>query len=325
MAVTVALAGDTMLGRGVGEHIAAAGTEDLFSTGVRDVFASADLRLINLECCVSARGRPSPGRTFHFRAPPKAVEALTGLRVDCVTLANNHALDYGHDALVDTCERLSGAGIRFVGAGADVSRARAPVILEAAGARFAILGVTDHPSDYAATASGPGVAYADLRGGTPDWLTGLIHSLAAAADVVLVMPHWGPNLTSEPLPYVRAAARDLLRAGATLVAGHSAHAFHGVAGPVLFDLGDLIDDYAHDPRLRTDLGLLFLVTFDGRLPARIAAVPLRLAYAHTCLATGTDAAAVRERFTAACAEFGGTVEREDGRLTVRPWPGDPHW
>lgn len=100
MAITVALAGDTMLGRGVGQRIAESGPHGLFSGGVRDAFAEADLALLNLECCVSDRGRPwaAPGKPFHFRAPPAAVDALTELGVDCVTLANNHALDYGADA-----------------------------------------------------------------------------------------------------------------------------------------------------------------------------------------------------------------------------------
>jgi poly-gamma-glutamate synthesis protein (capsule biosynthesis protein) len=54
---------------------------------------------------------------------------------------------------------------------------------------------------------------------------------------------------------VRTAAEALVAAGATLVAGHSAHIFHGVAGRVLFDLGDFLDNYAVDPELRNDLGL----------------------------------------------------------------------
>lgn len=347
MTITVALAGDTMLGRGVGDQIAAHGTGGLFSSEVYALFAAADLRVLNLECAISRRGRPreDPGRPFHFRAPPEAVEALAGLGVDCVNLANNHALDYGPDALADTCEHLSRAGIRAVGAGADVRQARAPAVLTAGGLRIAIMGLTDHPADYAATRRRPGVAYAPLRNGTPGWLTGRVRSLSGTADVVLVTPHWGPNMTSGPLPYVRAAARALVDAGATLVAGHSAHVFHGAAGRVLYDLGDFIDDYATDPVLRNDLGLLFLVTLDGEGPIRIDAVPLRLEYAHTRRATGAEARLVRDRFTTACARLAadGTdeseiqiffdqvghrirddreIDRTQGRLTTAPTRAD---
>ena len=52
--------------------------------------------------------------------------------------------------------------------------------------------------------------------------------LLEEVDLVVVFPHWGPNMTRAPLPYVRGAAAELLESGATLVAGHSAHVFHGV-------------------------------------------------------------------------------------------------
>jgi hypothetical protein len=142
---------------------------------------------------------------------------------------------------------------------------------------------------------------------------------AADAEVVLVTPHWGPNMTSEPVGHVRRAAAALVEAGATLVAGHSAHVPHGVAGPVLYDLGDFLDDYRVDPRLRNDLGLLFLVTLDGHGPVRLEALPLKLDFCHTRLATGEDAAWTRRRFRSACAALGTTLEEEADRLTVS-WP-----
>jgi hypothetical protein len=131
-----------------------------------------------------------------------------------------------------------------------------------------------------------------------------------------VTPHWGPNLTSEPVGHVRRAAAALVDAGATLVAGHSAHVPHGVAGPVLYDLGDFLDDYRTDQRLRNDLGLLFLVTLDVHGPVRLEAVPLKLDFSHTRLATGEDAAWMRRRFRAACAALGTTVEDQADRLTI---------
>ncbi|RKS74418.1 poly-gamma-glutamate synthesis protein (capsule biosynthesis protein) [Actinomadura pelletieri DSM 43383] len=318
MAVTMALAGDTMLGRGVAEEIAAFGPRGLFSRGVRDVFAEADLAVLNLECCVSVRGRrwEAPGKPFHFRAPPVAVEALTDLGVDCVTLANNHALDYGPDALDDTLDHLDRAGVRSVGAGPDEEAARRSVVLEAGGVRVAVVGVTDHPSDFAAGPGRPGVAFVELERGVPDDLVERVRRLRAGNDVVLVLPHWGPNMTWEPLRHVRRAARTLLDAGATLVAGSSAHVFHGVAWPVIFDMGDFIDDYAVDEVLRNDLGLLFLVTLDRAGPSRIEAVPLRLDHCHTRLAEGADHRWIAERFTRACAAFGTNVDARGDRLVI---------
>jgi Bacterial capsule synthesis protein PGA_cap len=137
---------------------------------------------------------------------------------------------------------------------------------------------------------------------------------------VLVTPHWGPNMTQTPVPRVRETAAALLDAGATLVAGHSAHVFHGIEGRVLYDLGDFLDDYRVDPDLRNDLGLLFLVTLTEAGPLEIDAVPLRLEYCHTRLASGADAAWITTRFRQACAAFGTEVVEADGRLVVRQPP-----
>jgi poly-gamma-glutamate capsule biosynthesis protein CapA/YwtB (metallophosphatase superfamily) len=307
--VKLALAGDTMLGRGVADRLVDDPNHTLFDEELVDIVREADLFVLNLECCVSARGRPTPGRVFHFRAPPWAGDLLAGLGVDCVSLANNHALDFGPDALLDTLSHLDAAGVRVVGAGTNVERARAPVVLEAGGFRLAVVGLSDHPDGDAARADRPGIAYADLRNGFPEWLTPF-----PEADAVLVTPHWGPNMKGEPRDYIRRAAQEMLATGATIVAGHSAHVFHGVAPRVLYDLGDFIDDYRTEPDLRNDLGLLFLVELDGD---RLEGIPLKLEFTHTRLATGDDAEWIKRRFTAACAAFGTDVFEEDGRLVAR--------
>ena len=123
-------------------------------------------------------------------------------------------------------------------------------------------------------------------------------------------------MANEPLPYVRRAAAALRSAGATLVAGHSAHLFHGVERRTLYDLGDFLDDYAVDPALRNDLGLLVLVTLDPKGPRRLEAVPLKLEYCHTRLADGDDAAWISRRLRAACSALGTEAVEEDGRLVV---------
>jgi poly-gamma-glutamate capsule biosynthesis protein CapA/YwtB (metallophosphatase superfamily) len=318
MTVTLALAGDTMLGRGVARTLATTSPEALVAPEVQAALGQADLVVLNLECCISERGRPweAPGKPFFFRAPPQAVELLALLGVDCVTLANNHALDYGFDALADTLDHLAAAGIATVGAGSNLEQARRPAVLAAWGLRVAVLGVTDHPADFAAGPDRPGVAFADLGRQVPGWLAELIREASAQADVTLVTPHWGPNMTTAPVRHVRRAAGALVDAGATLVAGHSAHVPHGVAGRVLYDLGDFLDDYRVDSRLRNDLGLLFLVTLDAAGPLRLEALPLKLEFCHTRPATGEDAAWIRRRFRVACAALGTTVQDMAGRLII---------
>ncbi len=318
----VALLGDTMLGRGVARVLEERPPASLVAPEVVAAAREADLAVANLECCVSDRGSPWPdlGKPFFFRAPPSAVEVLSRLGVACVTLANNHALDFGEEALLDTFAHLDAAGIAWVGAGPDEERARAPVVLERDGFRLAVAGVSDHPREYAAGPGRPGIAWADLGRELPEWL----HDAIAAADAnaLFVTPHWGPNMAPAPVPRVRAAATALVEAGATLVAGHSAHVFHGAAGRVLYDLGDFLDDYAVDPVLRNNLGLLFLVSLDAQGPLRLEGVPLRLEYAHTRLAGGEEADWIRRRFVRACADLGTEATVEDGRVVVR-WSRTP--
>jgi poly-gamma-glutamate capsule biosynthesis protein CapA/YwtB (metallophosphatase superfamily) len=302
--VRLALAGDTMLGRGVAQELGTRPPQSLVAPEIAELTRTADLCVVNLECCISARGEPV-SKTFNFRAPPQAVETLVHLGVDCVTLANNHALDFGIEALLDTFTHLREAGIRWAGAGEDVEEARATVVLRG----LPIVAFADHEAGFAARTDRPGIAYADIRGGLPGWLL-------ESGSRALVCPHWGPNMTPAPLPYVRTAARSLCDAGASLVAGTSAHVPQGVEGRVLYDLGDFIDDYAVNPRLRNDLGLLFLVDLEEDGPRRIEAVPLRLEYAHTRLARGEEADWIQRRFREACAALGTEAREEAGHLVV---------
>jgi poly-gamma-glutamate capsule biosynthesis protein CapA/YwtB (metallophosphatase superfamily) len=302
--VKVALAGDTMLGRGVAKELGRRPPQSLVDDGLAEITRAADLFVLNLECCISERGEPVP-KTFNFRAPPAAVETLLHLGVDCVTLANNHALDYGTEALLDTFEHLRAAGIAWAGAGESLEAARKPVVVEG----LPILALADHERSFAAGRSRPGIAFVDISRSVPGWLL-------ERAPGALVCPHWGPNMAPSPLPQVRLAVRALREAGAALVAGTSAHVFHGVEGNVLYDLGDFLDDYAVHPVLRNDHGLLFLVELEPDGPRRIEVVPLKLEYAYTRLARGEEADWIRRRFREACSELGTEVLEEEGRLVV---------
>jgi poly-gamma-glutamate synthesis protein (capsule biosynthesis protein) len=318
MAATLALAGDTMLGRGVAEKLLTDPGAPMVAPEVAAHIASADAFVVNLECCISDRGArfPDPAKPFFFRAPPIAAGRLAELGVDAVTLANNHALDYGAEALLDTLVHLEGAGIAAAGAGPREEVARAARLVPCGGLTVRLHSFSDHPAAFAASADRPGIAFANLRSGLPGWLEQSLHS-GPAADVVLAMPHWGPNMVAEPVQHVRRAAAALLGAGATLIAGHSAHVFQGVARGVLFDLGDFLDDYAVDRVLRNDLGLLWLVELDAYGPRRIRALPLALDYCFTRLASAPESEWILGRLGQLCAPFGTEVALHEGMIELR--------
>jgi poly-gamma-glutamate synthesis protein (capsule biosynthesis protein) len=235
------------------------------------------------------------------------------LGVTCATLANNHALDFGPEALEDTLTRLGSAGILAVGAGPHEAAARTPIVLERGGLRVRVVALTDHPSAFVATPDRPGVAFADLLSeDIPAWLRDC--ASPGDADVTIVSPHWGPNMRAQPVTHVRRAAAALEAAGATLIAGHSAHIPQGPHGRTLFDLGDFIDDYAVDSRLRNDLGLLWLITLDAGGPLRIEAVPVKLEFAHTRQANDVEASLLLALLEERCTAVGSSVRRKGERL-----------
>jgi poly-gamma-glutamate capsule biosynthesis protein CapA/YwtB (metallophosphatase superfamily) len=311
-----------MLGRLVGERLADAEPEDVWSQPLLDLLAKCDAVVCNLECCISDRGertRAIPGKPFFFRAPPRAVDALVAAGVSVAGLANNHALDFGPEALIDTLRHLGRPPIEVVGAGPDEGSARRGVIVHAGGRALGVVALSDHPREYAASADSPGIAYARLSDGAPDWVGAELTGLRERADLVIAFPHWGPNMTVRPAPGQRVCASDFLRAGADVVAGHSAHVFHGIERPerglILYDLGGALDDYAVDPELRNDLGLLALWR-PGEEPD-LELVALRLDFCRTELADGSDADWVHSRLEQACGELGSRVERTGvGRFAV---------
>jgi len=321
----IGLLGDVMLGRSVGEHLQEVPAEELWSDELRSLCASLDLVVCNLECAVSERGertRRIPGKPFFFRAPPAGIDVLEAIDVRAVSLANNHALDYEEEALRDTRRLLAAGGVEAAGAGPGVEAARRPAVVDARGRRVGLLCVSDHPREYAAGPGRIGIAHADLRRRVPDWLLDEVGEISERCEVTIVFPHWGPNMSTAPAPWQRRAAAALQGAGASLVAGHSAHVFHGIEwnyrGPVLFDLGDALDDYRVDPVRRNDLGVL-AIWRPGEGGEELELVGLKLDFCHTGLAGESDAEWIAARLGRACAELGTRVDRVgEDRFRIRP-------
>jgi poly-gamma-glutamate capsule biosynthesis protein CapA/YwtB (metallophosphatase superfamily) len=309
---TIGLLGDVMLGRKVAERLAREPGAEVWSPQVREVCRGCDALVLNLECCVSGRGAPTQliaGKPFFFRAPPAAIEPLRAIGTTVAGIANNHTLDFGVDALADTLDHLRAAGVPATGAGLDIENARRGAVVQAGSARLGVLAMSDHPAEFASAPGHPGIAHAELRRGLPDWITAELARLREEADYVVAFPHWGPNMSPRPAGWQRKRAHELLAAGADAVAGHSAHVFHGVElhprGPVLYDLGDALDDYAIDPALRNDLGVLAL----WRPRDGLELVGLHLDYCRSELAAGKDADWIAARLEQACGEFGTPVRR----------------
>lgn len=315
--------GDTMLGRGVNKVIHEKGT-DYPLEPLYPITRAADLFFINLECAISGtegRFQGAP-KAFYFRADPPALDTLTAAGADLANLANNHALDADVPALEDTLKLLEEAGIAAVGAGMDLSQARAAATVKSEGLRVGVLGACDHQADFAADEDRPGIHYLDMRSGRADPLLEAVETLAPNVDVVVVALHWQPNWAPEVPADYRALAGDLVAVGADILWGHSPHHFQGVewidGSVALYSTGDLVDDYAVDDTYRNDLQLLFEVRLEEARIQAVRVLPLRLHYARTDLAEGEDRRWIESRFEEMCDDVGSRVEREGDWLTVHP-------
>jgi len=250
--VNLAAVGDIMLARTVGKQVQIQGPEVVFA-GVQSILDSADVLIGNLECALTEGGETQP-KSYTFAAPPETARALALAGFDVLSLANNHAMDYGSQGMFDTRDNLGQYGIASVGAGANAAVAHAPIILERNGLRLAFLAYVDVPKEisgfdtrtWIATASQPGIAWAD-----PDQMKKDVVAAKQQADLVIVLLHAGnevtsiiPNISSEQ----RLEAHAAIDAGAALVVGSHPHvlqqieSYHG--GLIAYSLGNFVfDDY----------------------------------------------------------------------------------
>jgi poly-gamma-glutamate synthesis protein (capsule biosynthesis protein) len=319
----VGFVGDAMLGRSVDRRWREADPAGVWGTALERL-RGLDGLVANLECCIADGGRRWPDKTYYFRATPAfARPALRVAGVSAVTLANNHTLDFGATALRETRTHLDGAGVSHTGAGPDREAAFAPAVVEAGGLRVAVVGLTDRMAAYAA-GDGPGTAYLPLDPANPASrarVAGVLdRARARDPDLLVASLHWGPNWETTPDPGQRAFARWLVDRGVDVVHGHSAHVLQGIevyrGRPILYDTGDVVDDYLDKAGYRNKRsGLFELVVRDGRL-AELRVVPLRIADEQVGLAGGEAAAWVRRAVRERSAALGTRAERAGAGLSV---------
>lgn len=278
--VQIAAAGDVNLGEGVRAAMARYGTRWPWRS-VAPVLRKADIAVVNLESCVSTRGRPWPGKEFHFRGTPASLRTTASFAgVDVASLANNHSLDFGRVAFADTLAHAKRYGIRTIGGGRNLTQARKPAILTRGGLEIAFLGFSDvrppgfdaGPRRSGATPAFPAFVRADVR------------AAARNADVVVVYFHWGIELARRPNARQKLLAEVALDAGAAVVLGAHPHVLQPRERRadrfVAWSLGNFVFDWTSPGTDRTGILRLGLgadgVVSSSFLRARINWVQPRL-------------------------------------------------
>jgi poly-gamma-glutamate synthesis protein (capsule biosynthesis protein) len=277
-------------------------TADPFAR-LRPRLIEAELAIVNVETAIATSGTPQQ-KTYVFRAEPRFATLLSQAGVDAVSLANNHALDYGRDALLETAEHLSANGVVPFGAGADIDEALAPATFTVKGTTVAILGASQiiPSASWLATADRAGIASAGkhtIDANTERLLTA-VRNARAVHDVVIVFMHWGIEGDDCPSGVQVRLGRLLRDAGADAVIGAHPHVLQPIVadrgpdgdGVIAYSLGNFI----WDPRTgRTaDTGVLDL-RFDGSTLVGMELHPHRLDGNGWAAAVSNDTTSARIR------------------------------
>lgn len=198
--------------------------------------AQADFAVINLKRAITSSHRLWAGahKAFYFGAPPEAAVRLAAAGVDRVSLANNHITIFWTLARRDCGIPWPYCGNKawpLPGAGANLTEASAPAVVERNGIRFDLVVFCDHQEDFAAGRDTAGMAYLDLDddpGALRAFQEGLQRMRKAGVDWPVLSLHWGSNWAQTPTPHFVRLAHAAINMGYALIYGHSAHIFQGI-------------------------------------------------------------------------------------------------
>ena len=238
----LAFAGDVMFSDPFLASYDKSGIAAIADSEMLERMQNADLFVINEEFPFSLRGEAMEDKQFTFRADPKYVEIFQELGVDIATVANNHALDFGRDAFLDTLDTLKSAGITCIGGGYHLSEASAPAVQTINGQTFAIFGATRVSPSATWYASDSQAGLFQTYDAT--LLNQKIAEAHTEYDHVIVFVHWGIEKNETPEDYQRSLAKGYIDAGADLVVGCHPHVLQGFeyynGVPIVYSLGNYL-------------------------------------------------------------------------------------
>ncbi|HEY7031790.1 MAG TPA: CapA family protein [Thermomicrobiales bacterium] len=339
--VTIAAVGDFMLVR-------RPAADDV--KAVRSFLAGADVTIANVDAVLSDLGTPVP-KWANLRGPRAAANDLRAIGIDLIAMANNHAMDFRAEGMLDTRRAYAEAGLRFAGAGENLDAATASVVVPAGGRNVAILSMScTLPMESPAGPESPGIAPVRVRqafaideslmleqpGTVPAVACSLdetdlararrdVAAARAHADVVIPVVHWGVpspwRAPSHPIiqEYQRTLGHALIDAGAEAVLGNHAHELHGIEfyrdKPIAYCLGNFwIDTIDRYPWMGRE-SLVLRLSFRNGAVSDVEIIPLLLDDGG--VPRPDPARRSVDLLTRLSAEFGVAVEEEGDRFLVR--------
>ncbi len=251
--ITLIAVGDIMLGEdslcighGVSSKIKKYGTSYPFQM-VASYLTRGDIVFGNLEAVLSNEGINNRNlRSLQMRAKPEAVEGLKYAGFNVISLANNHSLEHGKEALSDTMRILASSNINYIGVDAMVNKARKPLIIEVKGISIAFLAYCLSPDQTAFISTS-----------NNEEICSDVYRARAKADIVVVSLHWGCEYIERPSPEQIGLAHQIIDSGATLILGHHPHVLQRIEeyhkGVIAYSLGNFVFDMNYLPETRKSI------------------------------------------------------------------------
>ena len=255
------------------------GTNQKFiSEAVLALMNKGDVRVGTLECAIGNTPDFSEEKMSRYAdviyAPDEDLKRLKEMRIDIVSLANNHFFDLKECGARHTIHMLDELGIKHCGAGMNIEEARKPVVIEKEGKTIAFLAFCDIHKYMGfipvATENNAGVNPLE-----EDYVVTEIQSAKKQFDYVVVMPHWGREHTFETTIWCYQMANKMLRAGADLILGSHTHRVQSIVNKqgksIAFSMGNFcFPDRLIAPPLR--------VTFYPEETVDLASLPVTYKY-----------------------------------------------
>jgi gamma-polyglutamate biosynthesis protein CapA len=227
------------IGNGVRSQIERNGMEWLFSE-VKHLFAGSDVVFGNLEVVHSDLGlKPNYLPSMEFRASPESVSAVRAAGFTVVGLANNHCMEHGRSAFLETVDRLTAVGVAVAGIRGP-ERGVEPYEMTAAGRKVVLLAFSMRPEAYSKEPVLP-YCLAD-----ENEILQRVAEVRERADVLILSLHWGEEFMEYPSRSQVAFAHRLVDAGVNVILGHHPHVLQGVeryrGAVIAYSLGNFVFD-----------------------------------------------------------------------------------